>query len=146
MKKKSKETVKIEKIKCWDFFGIELFVNPAWKPMLKNLKIDESYKVLHGEFFFRDYLENCQIIVSEEFLTKFLSEYELVINRIHDQYIWTIYTKEVKEKLLRNEFEVKFLFLYSDKEDLKPEDLNNDDDVDIFYVFKLIEKKTSRKK
>ncbi|MCX6268331.1 MAG: hypothetical protein NTW16_13385 [Bacteroidetes bacterium] len=134
MKKKKVES---EKIKCYSIFGVELFVNPVWEPMTKGKGIDGSFKVLHGEFFFRGSLEDCQIIVSEKFLNKFISEHDLILNVIEDQFVWTKNTKEVKRKLVSLEFEVEFLFLISENANLKPEDL--DDDEDIEYIFKLIE-------
>jgi hypothetical protein len=134
MKKKKVES---EKITCYNIFGIELFVNPVWEKITEKKGIDSSFKVLHGEFFFRGSLEDCQIILSDKFLNNFISEYDLILNVVEDQYVWTKNTKEIQKKLYRLEFEVEFLFLISDNPILKPEDL--DDDEDIEYVFKLIE-------
>ncbi len=134
MKKKKVES---EKITCYNIFGIELFVNPAWEKVTEKKGIDGSFKVLHGEFFLRGSLEDCQIILSDKFLNNFISEYDLILNVVEDQYVWTKNTKVIQKKLCRLEFEVEFLFLISDNPILKPEDLDDDEDVE--YVFKLIE-------
>ena len=134
MKKKKVES---EKINCYNIFGVELFVNPAWEEVTEKKGIDGSFKVLHGEFFFRGSLENCQIILSDKFLNNFICEYDLILNVVQDQYVWTRNTKEIQKNLYRLEFEVESLFLISDKANLKPENL--DDDEDIEYIFKLIE-------
>jgi len=132
-----KKKVESERIKCYNIFGIELFVNRAWEKVTKKTGTDGSFKVLHGEFFFRGSLENCQIIVSEGFLNKLISEYDLILNVVQDQYVWTKNTNEIQKKIYSLEFEVEFLFLLSDNDNLKPEDLDDDEDVE--YVFKLIE-------
>jgi hypothetical protein len=132
-----KKNEKSEKIQCYNIFGVELFVNPAWEKTTEKNGIDGSFKVLHGEFFYRGSLENGQIIVSEGFLNKLISEYDLILHVIQNQYVWTKNTKEIQKKIYRLEFEVEFLFLISENHNLKTEGLDDDEDVE--YVFKLIE-------
>lgn len=106
--KKNEES---EKIQCLNIFGVELFVNPAWEKTTEKKGIDGSFKVLHGEFFFRGSLEYCKIIVSNKFLNKFISEYDLILNVVQNQYVWIKNTKEIQKKIYSLIFEVKFLFL-----------------------------------
>jgi len=128
---------KKEKIKCYSIFGIELFVNPAWQSLTKKKKIDSTYKVIHGEFFYASSLEDCQIIVSDKFINKFIAEYDLILNVVKDQFVWTRNTKETEKKLYRLELEVEFMFIISENENLKP-DFDGDLE-DVEYIFKLIE-------
>jgi hypothetical protein len=128
--------VKTESIKIYDVNCVELFVDPNWHPMIEGLELDGSEKVLHGEFFFRGSLEDCQIIVSETFINKFISQYDFILNAIKDQFFYFRTPKETQKKLILQELKVEFLFLMSDNSDLQPEDLDEEGNE---YVFRLIE-------
>jgi hypothetical protein len=136
-KKKIKhKKVKIERIKFYNFVSIEMFVNPKWQPLLEGLDLDGSCKVLHGEFFFRNSLEDCQIIVSEEFINNFISQYDFGLNVIRYQFCYINTPKETLKQLMLQEFEVEFLFPISEFGDL---DTTGFDEEEIEYVFRLIE-------
>jgi hypothetical protein len=136
--KKTKRTkkVKTESIKFYNVSSIEMFVSPKWQPKLEGFDIDGSCKVLHGEFFFRNSLEDCQIIVSEEFINKFISEYDFGLNVIKFQFCYIKTPKETLKRLMLQEFEVEFLFPISEFGDL---DTAGFDEEEIEYVFRLIE-------
>jgi hypothetical protein len=128
--------VKAENLRMYDIFCVELFVDPNWEPMLEGLDLDGSEKVLHGEFFFRGSLEDCQIIVSESFINKFISQHDFILNAIKDQFFYFRTPKETQKKIITQSLKVEFLFLLSDNEDLQPEDLDEEGNE---YVFRLIE-------
>lgn len=65
-----KKKVKVEKIRFYSISSIEMFIHPEWQPKLEGVDIDGTCKVLHGEFFYKESLEDCQIIVSEQFINK----------------------------------------------------------------------------
>lgn len=129
----------MKKIKCHYIRGIELFVNPAWDPITTKKKIEDTAVVIHGEFLFRERLEDCQIIVSNKFINEFIKKHELILNVIEYQFVWTKNTKEVQKKLYGLEMEVEFLFYIKehDGKTLTQDDLDADGVVD--FVFRLIE-------
>ena len=130
--------IETEKILCYNIFGIELIVNPSIDKLIQAKGIDKSYKVLHGEFLYRDSLEDCQVIVSEQFLNKFIKDYELIINVVKNKTVWTKNSKAIQKKLLSLEFDVELLFLTNLNGEFTSTDL--DDEEDIEYIFRLIEK------
>jgi len=126
-----------EKLKCYNITGIELFVNPEWETIIERKKIDNTFKVLHGEFFIRESLEDCQIIVSDKFLNKFISEFDLILNVVKDCFVLTKNTQETQKKLYGLEFEAELLLIVRDDGDTYLDEIP--DDVELEYIFKLIE-------
>ena len=136
-----KKKIETEKIRCYNIFGIELFVNPAWKQLIKGKGIDNSFKVIHGEFFYHDSLEDCQIIVSEQYLNKFIVDYSLELNVVKEQIVYTKNSKATQKKLHSLELDVEYLFLTDEDGKLKIYDQHGEEDEgEDEYIFRLIER------
>jgi hypothetical protein len=126
-----------EKIKCNYIYGIKIFVDPEWMPEISEKGTISLYKILHGEFFFRGSLKYCQIIVSDKFVEKLISEFGLKLNLIGDKFVWTKANKKARMKLFNLELEVEFLFLIYGKKNIGSD--YQDSIGDIEHIFRLIE-------